>query len=678
MAKRDTGKIYSATYSNVPVYEFGVEGNHVMRRRSDDWINATHILKVAEYDKPTRTRILEREVQKGVHEKVQGGYGKYQGTWIPLPDGKDLAMKNNVYEKLRPMFEFVPGDKSPPPAPKHATAASSKPRAPRAPAQPRRQPAPVVQEYEPMDMHMREQETPDNVTIVSESAYDDYDPHYTSSRKRRRVEDTMSQADREFRLWADELLDYFMLQDNPIDSLPSAPDPPHHANLNRPIDDKGYTALHWAAAMGDVEVMKDLIRRGASIEIPAKNGETPLMRAVIFTNSFDKQNMDKLAGLLIRTVNMQEWYGSTVFHHIANTTQKKSKYQCARYYMDCLLNKMAERLSPPETENILNFVDQAGDTATTIAARNGARKCVRSLIGRNAATEIQNNMGETADQYIVQLNHRRQERVNNRQMSSSPFQADGHHHGSTLGGAMQAPTSNGIPFDPLVPHSSLNGAPSGLKGASSDVYQSDGAIAITAQMIPALVNKARTLASSLDDELAEKDAELIEAERVANMRRSERDTIRKQQEELRAKEMEQTSGGVETDEHLQRELEQLEAECRVLTEEEEARNLKRLLEEEELKLGRFSETSAEDGDDEISARKKLRIARELIAINHERKELVHQIVRNMALAGYDNKQDMYRQLISGALGVKEEDVESVLPEIASELEEWRGLESVGA
>jgi hypothetical protein len=36
-------------------------------------------LKAAAYDKPTRTRILEREVQKGVHEKVQGGYGKYQG-----------------------------------------------------------------------------------------------------------------------------------------------------------------------------------------------------------------------------------------------------------------------------------------------------------------------------------------------------------------------------------------------------------------------------------------------------------------------------------------------------------------------------------------------------------------------------------------------------------------------
>jgi len=93
------GDIYSATYSNVgnhsslsripnpelttsmqvPVYELKVNSDHVMRRRADEWINATHILKIAGFDKPARTRILEREVQKGVHEKIQGGYGKYQG-----------------------------------------------------------------------------------------------------------------------------------------------------------------------------------------------------------------------------------------------------------------------------------------------------------------------------------------------------------------------------------------------------------------------------------------------------------------------------------------------------------------------------------------------------------------------------------------------------------------------
>lgn len=58
------------------------KGVAVMRRRSDSWLNATQILKVAGFDKPQRTRVLEREIQKGEHEKVQGGYGKYQGEFL--------------------------------------------------------------------------------------------------------------------------------------------------------------------------------------------------------------------------------------------------------------------------------------------------------------------------------------------------------------------------------------------------------------------------------------------------------------------------------------------------------------------------------------------------------------------------------------------------------------------
>lgn len=64
-----------------PVYEFICRNVAVMRRRSDGYLNATQILKVAGFDKPQRTRVLEREVQKGEHEKVQGGYGKYQGAF---------------------------------------------------------------------------------------------------------------------------------------------------------------------------------------------------------------------------------------------------------------------------------------------------------------------------------------------------------------------------------------------------------------------------------------------------------------------------------------------------------------------------------------------------------------------------------------------------------------------
>lgn len=121
-------QIFKATYSGVPVYEFLANGIACMRRRSDGWLNATQILKVADFDKPARTRILEREVQRGKHEKVQGGYGKYQGTWVPLERGRELAQMYKVEHLLRPILDFRPSTESPPLAPKHVTAASTKPR----------------------------------------------------------------------------------------------------------------------------------------------------------------------------------------------------------------------------------------------------------------------------------------------------------------------------------------------------------------------------------------------------------------------------------------------------------------------------------------------------------------------------------------------------------------------
>lgn len=77
----DLSKIYSAVYSGVPVFEMVVNDVAVMRRRTDSYMNATQILKVANIEKGKRTKILEKEVLIGEHEKVQGGYGKYQGTW---------------------------------------------------------------------------------------------------------------------------------------------------------------------------------------------------------------------------------------------------------------------------------------------------------------------------------------------------------------------------------------------------------------------------------------------------------------------------------------------------------------------------------------------------------------------------------------------------------------------
>ncbi|KAI0057253.1 apses-domain-containing protein [Artomyces pyxidatus] len=101
-------KIYNAVYSSVQVYECMVRGIAVMRRRADSYVNATQILKVAGVDKGRRTKILEKEILPGKHEIVQGGYGKYQGTWIPLDRGRDIALQYGVAHLLAPLFDFVP------------------------------------------------------------------------------------------------------------------------------------------------------------------------------------------------------------------------------------------------------------------------------------------------------------------------------------------------------------------------------------------------------------------------------------------------------------------------------------------------------------------------------------------------------------------------------------------
>ncbi|KAI0832235.1 apses-domain-containing protein [Hypoxylon sp. FL0890] len=105
----DAPQIYSAVYSGTDVYEMEVNGVAVMRRREDSWLNATQILKVANIDKGKRTKILEKEIQTGEHEKVQGGYGKYQGTWIKFERGVEVCRQYGVEEILRPLLTYDMG-----------------------------------------------------------------------------------------------------------------------------------------------------------------------------------------------------------------------------------------------------------------------------------------------------------------------------------------------------------------------------------------------------------------------------------------------------------------------------------------------------------------------------------------------------------------------------------------
>lgn len=93
-------------YCGIRVFEIIFNGIPIMLREIDGYINATQILKAAGIEKGKRIRILDREVSRGEHEKVQGGCGKYQGTWVPFEKGTYLAYNYGIGRNLRPLFDL--------------------------------------------------------------------------------------------------------------------------------------------------------------------------------------------------------------------------------------------------------------------------------------------------------------------------------------------------------------------------------------------------------------------------------------------------------------------------------------------------------------------------------------------------------------------------------------------
>ncbi|RXW25850.1 hypothetical protein EST38_g66 [Candolleomyces aberdarensis] len=430
-------QIFKATYSGIPVYEMMCKGVAVMRRRSDSWLNATQILKVAGFDKPQRTRVLEREVQKGEHEKVQGGYGKYQGTWIPLERGLLLAKQYNCEHLLRAIIEFQPAAKSPPLAPKHLVASTAnrparKPSASELSAvvvgtrSSKRQVSEVGEESDRETMSIRGSEDGSMTPSPSEASSSSRTPspigspgpsHGTNGRgdlqnpphfRGRYIQpaeeqyEDMSEAGSNAvgdpRSYGDQILEYFISDTHQIP--PVLIRPPSDFDPNMAIDDDGHTSLHWACAMGRVRIVKLLLSAGADIFKVNKAGQTALMRSVMFANNYDVRKFPELYELLHRSTLNIDNSNRTVFHHIVDVAMSKGKTHAARYYMETVLGRLADY--PKELADVINFQDEDGETALTMAARCRSKRLVKLLIDHGADPKIANHDGKSAEDYILE------------------------------------------------------------------------------------------------------------------------------------------------------------------------------------------------------------------------------------------------------------------------------------
>lgn len=501
------------------------------------------------------------------------------------------------------------------------------------------------EQYENISAQLNDDETPDNSTVASESMMDEDDmmqySHF-SGRKRKRVPDfgeqQLSIHEQQHLMYADELLDYFMLSssDAPLLNI-SPPMPPQNFQVNRTIDDQGHTALHWGAAMGDIEVVKDLLRRNADPDARNVRGETPLIRAVLFTNNHEKQTMPKLVHLLSGTIKLTDHFGGTIFHHAAWTTSSHAKSKCARYYIDVLLNKLSELCPSQEFADFLNMQDKQGDTALHIVARHHSRKCIRAFQGHGVAGDIYNNANETAEQIIYKHQTQRSERFPI--ISSSPIQTDSQ--------------PNGLDLPPTTRH---------------PLYQTASARSFSSSFGPLISDQSAHLASTMESEILEKSQALDDANRLLSTVEAERHQIRATLFELLHREEDPDSDLV-AHAHAA-EYAVLERELESLLEQSQHATLHALVRAEEERAPPTPGVASFSPDDEL--KEKWAAAHALARQQAVRRQLTSEVVQAQAQAGMSEKGMDYTRLVASAMGVAEEEVEGFVPDILEELELSRG------
>ncbi|KAI9816293.1 MAG: transcriptional regulator swi6 [Pycnora praestabilis] len=538
-------QIYTAVYSGVSVYEMEVNNVAVMRRRSDSWLNATQILKVAGIDKGKRTKVLEKEILIGEHEKVQGGYGKYQGTWIKYDRGVEFCRSYGVEELLRPLLDYDMGQdgmsaagqggvetptkeqamaaqrkraynagidsrpnsqsangtffKNISATASNAVAAISKARfdspGPKSGTANRR-PTTIRRPSQQQQMGSQESSFPGGSqqsmqSLASESSFGansqldsaygtqngPYYSHMTDRSRngemqeppRKRMRPSSSQDpfintdsyDVSMRDGSPtEPNDSFVYQEHghflqpedegvvaleplpqPTESAalekqqllsslffdPSQTDFSHHPALLRlsgedldiPIDITAHTALHWAATLARIPLLRALIGRGASIFRINGGGETALIRACLVTNNLDHGSFPDLLELLGPTIELRDGRGRTVLHHIAVSSAVKGRSAASKYYLESLLEFIVRQGSAPSSQQnsfmlnngpsvpatarsiglarfmseIVNAQDKSGDTALNLAARIGNRSIIQQLLEVGADAGIPNRGG---------------------------------------------------------------------------------------------------------------------------------------------------------------------------------------------------------------------------------------------------------------------------------------------
>jgi transcription factor MBP1 len=509
---------------------------------------------------------------------------------------------------------------------------------------------------------MEDDETPDNLTVASNSYMAEDDHQYDVSqfstghrdRKRKRDEPVQDLTEQQHALYGDALLDYFMLSRNDLSTV--RPDPPTNFKPDWVIDTEGHTALHWASAMGDVDVVKQLKRFNATLTVRNFRGETPFMRAVHFTNSYEKKTFPQVMRELFSTVDARDASGCTVIHHAAVMKSGRFTSQsCSRYYLDNILNRLQETHDPAFAQQLIDAQDNDGNTAVHLAALNDARKCIRALLGRGAATDIPNKEGIRAEDLIKEINATKSKTRAAPQRSSSPFAPDSNRRMSTFHDALGLEPGPSSTAQPIAP---VNNYKAALQAAAPN-FKCEAANTVAARITPLVLDKFADLAQCYEDDFREKDEAEREARRALANTQADLSAVRAQLAEL-----EPQLEAEDVAEKVRGEVAFLRAAVAGLVQRQNS-----ILVAEGMGSAAHGQADGThpDGqmgmelgmelDGEAAPEERLKLAAELHALLAEQRRVEAEYVDALGAVGTGERIDKYRRLLSNCLGP--EDMESL-------------------
>jgi transcription factor MBP1 len=257
------------------------------------------------------------------------------------------------------------------------------------------------------------------------------------------------------------------------------------------IDDEGHTALHWACAMGRIRIVKYLLSAGADVFKVNKSGQTALMRSVMFANNYDVRKFPELYELLHRSTLNIDNYNRTVFHHIVDVAMSKGKTHAARYYMETVLTRLSDY--PRELADIINFQDEDGETALTMAARCRSKRLVKLLIDHGADPKLANRDGKSTEDYILE-----DERFRSSPVMPSRALAMSFRNAQAAYLSAQVPASASYTFAPA-------------NGDRMPLHHSAAAQMASTRAITDMASMLDSLAASFDQELRDKERDLNQA-----------------------------------------------------------------------------------------------------------------------------------------------------------------------